>query len=111
MSRKMSKSKRKSTRRIFHARARSGLVAPVEGDGGIDVGMEAFVNGAGEGSVFETLAVVFGEGAREVNLDGEARDAADAARGHVFLDTDGGTGEIDVVALGDDAHRGHDAGA
>ena len=86
-------------------------LAPGELDGGLDVGVEAFVDGAGVGCAFELLLVFGSDGVGDVDLDGEGCDAAWGGGCHVLVDRGGGAGDVEVEGAGHDAHDGEHAGA
>jgi hypothetical protein len=86
-------------------------LAPGEVDGGVDVRVKAFVDGAGVGGALELLLVFGGDGVRDVDLDGEAFDHAGGGGGHLLFDGGGGAGEVDLEGAGHDAHDGEHAGA
>jgi len=96
---------------LLHTVARYSRSTPGEFDGGLDVGMEAFVNGAGVGSAFEFQLVFGGDGVRHVDFDGKAFDHAWGGGGHFLFDGGGGPGDIDFQGAGHDAHDGEHAGA
>ena len=94
-------------------RTRSGFSrsTPGEFDGGLDVGMEAFVNRAGVGGAHEFLLVLGSYGVRHVDVDDKALDHARGGGGHLLFDGGGGSGDIDFQGAGHDAHDGEHAGA
>ena len=89
----------------------SDLPAPFERDRLLNIGVQRLVNGAGMGRVLEAFAIVFGEVVGDVNGDAEAADSAKGRGDHFLGNADGRTGDVDVFALGDDAHGGEHASA
>ena len=85
--------------------------APGEVDGGVDVGVKAFVDGAGVGGALEFLLVLGGDWVGDVDLDCEAFDHARGGGGHLFFDVGGGAGDVEGEGTGHDAHDGEHAGA
>jgi hypothetical protein len=85
--------------------------APGEVDGGMNVGVKAFVDGAGVGGALELLLVLGGDGVGDVDLDGQALDHARGGGGHLLFDRGGGAGDVEVKGAGHDAHDGEHAGA
>src|SRR5438045_2310445 len=65
----------------------------------IDLRVQTLMHRAGEGGVFQALAVFVGNFSRHVDLHRQAGDSPDAARAHVLLDANGCPGDVDVVPL------------
>src|SRR5688500_12390337 len=96
--------KRWGTRRISRSRA------PDERDRRVHVRVQALVNRAAVGGVFEALLGLLVQFLWHVDGAGEAADPSRGRADHFLGDPGGGAADVDVVAVGDDAHRRQDAG-